>query len=100
MRRELVALGHPVIEAGDGDEAREILDAVPGIGLLITDIVMPGAPTGARCAATPRAPAQPAHADDQRILGRAARPGERPWPLLRKPFTPEELRSTLEETLK
>ena len=23
-----------------------------------------------------------------------------PWPLLRKPFTPEELRSTLEETLK
>ncbi|MET3604123.1 PAS domain S-box-containing protein [Sphaerotilus sulfidivorans] len=101
VRRELVALGHPVIEAGDGDEAREILDAVPGIGLLITDIVMPGRTDG-RALCRHAARTRPGlrmlmisgYSDEQ--PGRASDP----WPLLRKPFTPEELRSTLEETLK
>ena len=101
VRRQLVALGHPVIEAGDGDEAREILDAVPGIGLLITDIVMPGSTDG-RALCRHAARTRPGlrmlmisgYSDEQ--------PGQAsdPWPLLRKPFTPEELRSTLEETLK
>ena len=101
VRRELVALGHPVIEAGDGDEAREILDAVPGIGLMITDIVMPGSTDG-RALCRHAARTRPGlrmlmisgYSDEQ--------PGQAsdPWPLLRKPFTPEELRSTLEETLK
>ncbi|WP_310734400.1 PAS-domain containing protein [Ideonella livida] len=50
VRRHLLELGHAVLEAQDGDEALAILGAMPGIGLLLTDVVMPGGLDGAELA--------------------------------------------------
>ena len=44
-------LGYAVLEAGNGPEALEILSRNPGIGLLFTDMVMPGGMSGAELAA-------------------------------------------------
>lgn len=40
--RQLTSLGYRAIAASNGAEALEILDRVPGIDLLITDVAMPG----------------------------------------------------------
>ncbi len=49
-RRQVEALGHVVIEAGNGPEALRQLAAHPEVGLLFTDIVMPGGMTGRQLA--------------------------------------------------
>jgi len=41
VRLQLVGLGYPVIEAANGVDAIEILDTVTGVGVLISDVVMP-----------------------------------------------------------
>ena len=46
LRRELLELGYSVIEAVNGEEALPLIDHTPGIGLLLTDVVMPGAIDG------------------------------------------------------
>ena len=45
-RSQLVSLGYRVVEAGDGDEALELLTAEPGIVLLFTDVQLPGSMNG------------------------------------------------------
>ena len=42
VRLQLTELGHPVLEAHNGSEAARLLESVPGIGLLVSDVVMPG----------------------------------------------------------
>lgn len=42
IRRQLVELGYAVIEASDGTDAAALLDSVPDIGIVVSDIVMPG----------------------------------------------------------
>ena len=42
IRLQLTALGHPVIEAGDGVEAWSLIETIPEIAILVTDTVMPG----------------------------------------------------------
>ncbi len=42
LSRNLVAIGAQVLEAGDGAEALSLIEAVPGIGALVSDISMPG----------------------------------------------------------
>jgi signal transduction histidine kinase len=46
MRRHLTDIGHLVIEAPAGDEALAIIDGVPDLSVLVSDIVMPGAMDG------------------------------------------------------
>ena len=98
IRLQLVELGYPVIEADHAADALSLLASVPTVGILISDIVMPGGMDGkALCleashcaphvkallisgysdsyAATPRNPAGP--------------------PLLKKPFTSLELQHAL-----
>ena len=59
LRRFVVAmterLNYRVEQAEDGEEALEILRQTPGIGLLFTDIVMPGAMNGRELADLARA---------------------------------------------
>ncbi|KAB2920292.1 MAG: response regulator [Hyphomicrobiaceae bacterium] len=50
IRRQLVDLGHSVIEASGGKEALAILESVPEVSVLISDIVMPGDIDGRRLA--------------------------------------------------
>ena len=42
----LRALGYAVTEAGSGPEALEVLGSIPDLGLLLTDVIMPGGVSG------------------------------------------------------
>ena len=42
VRRQLTELGHPVVEAENGSEAIVMIENVPDIGILLSDVVMPG----------------------------------------------------------
>lgn len=98
IRRQLVGLGYPVIEAAHAEEALELLQTVPDIGLLISDIVMPGRLDGRALSRQARL----RHPDMQILLisGYADEmnlpaTGDSP-PLLRKPFSSSELGDALE----
>ncbi len=46
LRRELVSLGFSVVEAEHGDEAKELVQSIDGIDLVLSDISMPGQTNG------------------------------------------------------
>ena len=50
LRRELVSLGFSVIEAEHGDEAKELVQSIDGIDLVLSDISMPGHTNGVELA--------------------------------------------------
>lgn len=54
VRRALEVLGFHVVEASDGPTAAELLESLPGLDLLLTDVVMPGGMGGAELAALAR----------------------------------------------
>ncbi len=102
VQRQLSALGYPVVEAENGDEAALLLASIADIGLLLSDIVMPGQLGGRRLAALARQ-----QRPELRILlmsGYAA-PAEvadevsRDIPLLAKPFTEAQLARMLDEVM-
>ena len=51
VRQQLIDLGYPVIEADNGNQALELIEQVPDISLLLTDVVMPGGVNGRQLAA-------------------------------------------------
>ncbi|GHD72675.1 PAS-domain containing protein [Vogesella fluminis] len=102
VQRQLSALSYPVVEAENGDEAATLLASIADIGLLLSDIVMPGR-LGGRCLAAlarQQRPeirillmsgyAAPAEAEDDRT---------RDIPLLAKPFTEAQLGRMLDEVM-
>ncbi|MDC7713817.1 PAS-domain containing protein [Vogesella sp. LYT5W] len=102
VQRQLSALGYPVVEAENGDEAATLLASIADIGLLLSDIVMPGRLGGRQLAALARQ-----QRPEIRILlmsGYAA-PAEgaddqtRDIPLLAKPFTEAQLGRMLDEVM-
>jgi CheY-like chemotaxis protein len=42
IRLQLTDMGYPVIEASNGAEAVQMIENIPDVGILVTDIVMPG----------------------------------------------------------
>ena len=101
IRRQLVALGYPVLEAAGGREALDILHTVPGIGVLVTDVVMPGDLDGRELCHLARQ-MRPA-LRTLLMSGYADTPDGgpgAPQPVLRKPFTPAELDAALRERLR
>jgi len=99
IRRQLVGLGYPVIEAAQAQEALDLLQTVPDIGLLISDIVMPGRLDGRALSRQARL----SH-PDMRILLISGYADEMNLPpqdtgprLLRKPFSSSELGDALED---
>ena len=99
IRLQLVGLGYPVIEADHAADALQLLASVPTVGILVSDLVMPGGMDGqALCsAARQRAP----HVKALLISGYAegdAVPGgsSSGFTLLKKPFTSTELQQALD----
>ncbi len=96
VRVQLTDLGYPVIEAGEGEEALRVLEAVAGVGIVVSDTVMPGALDGRALARRVRA----LHPGVAILLmsGYAQQPqaGEDDPPLLPKPFSTRELAAALE----
>ena len=91
IRRQLLELGYKVLEARDGTEGQALLESIPEIAVLVSDVIMPGVIDGPALART-------AHAinADMRILLITGYPGEslvrvEDWPTLRKPFSQEQL---------
>jgi PAS domain S-box-containing protein len=102
IRLQLVSLGYPVIEADHAADALSLLASVPTVGILISDVVMPGGMDGrALCgAAGQRAPHVKALLISGYSAGNAASaPGATDFPLLKKPFTATELQHALDELL-
>ncbi len=98
VRELLTSLGHPVLEAASGAEALALLQNLPDVAVLLTDLVMPGAMDGRALAEAARQ-LRP----DLPILlmtGFAEHPqpepgAPSPGPLLRKPFDREALARAL-----
>ncbi|TAK50292.1 MAG: response regulator [Xanthobacteraceae bacterium] len=100
IRRQLTDLGHLVIEAGGGIEAANILENVPELSLLVSDIMMPGDLDGRRLAeqARRRRPDLPVVL----ITGYAERldgpdNAGQAFVVLGKPCTREELAAAIDE---
>ena len=99
IRLQLVSLGYPVIEADHAADALSLLGNVSAVGILISDIVMPGGMDGrALClAASQSAPHVKAllisgySDDDAEAKVTSASPA-----LLKKPFTEMELQHALD----
>jgi PAS domain S-box-containing protein len=91
-------LGHRVIEVPDGETAMHVLEDVADIGLLVTDLVMPGM-SGGELAGRARSmrPQMPIL-----LLSGYADPGNVPagYPMLRKPFRHADLARSVAELLK
>ena len=95
IRLQLVELGYPVIEADHAADALELLATVPSVGILITDMVMPGGMDGRTLCreASLSAPA----VKTLLISGYAMSPESAiDLPLLKKPFTAAELQRALD----
>jgi PAS domain S-box-containing protein len=103
IRLQLVGLGYPVIEAEHAGDALSLLASVPDVGILISDLVMPGGKDGrALCfEASQCAPHVKALLISGYAEGYPAAPVSTPSPrLLKKPFTDQELRQALNGLLK
>jgi len=96
VRRHLLELGYSVIEAENGVEAIDILQRVPDIGVLVSDIVMPGGVDGREVARHALA-----RGDIPKVIlmsGFAPETGlTLPIPLLSKPFSKAELAAALQQ---
>lgn len=102
FRRQLSDLGHMVIEAAAGDEALSIVENVPELSVLVSDIVMPGAMDGrtlARLAVARRPELRvvliTGYAEGLETRANA----ERRFTILSKPCTKEELGAAIEGAL-
>lgn len=101
VRQQLVDLGHPVIEAENGAQALDIVDQVPDIAIIVTDVIMPGGLNGKRLAEAllTRRPGMrivlmSGYADE------ASDGDAQGLPVLAKPFVRQELARALQCTLK
>src|SRR6185369_10261584 len=50
VRQQLIDLGYPVIEAENGSEALKLIENVPDIAIVVSDVVMPGGINGRQLA--------------------------------------------------
>jgi PAS domain S-box-containing protein len=98
IRLQLVGLGYPVIEADHAADALQLLASVPTVGILVSDMVMPGGMDGRTLCRAAHLSAP--HVRFLLISGYSATESGRPkagddLPLLKKPFTSLELQSAL-----
>lgn len=98
IRLQLVGLGYPVMEADHATDALLLLANVPTVGILISDMVMPGGMDGRTLCLEARLRAP--HVKSLLISGYSTEELAAPkmggdLPLLKKPFTAQELQSAL-----
>jgi CheY-like chemotaxis protein len=103
VRDHLNAFGYETLEAENGPQALEILRRDPSIDLMLTDVVMPGGMSGDVLAREARAVRPDLKVvlttGYPRGMGQEPGGGTAPWPMLRKPFTRQELGRLVRETL-
>jgi PAS domain S-box-containing protein len=99
VRQQLIDLGHPVIEAENGQQALDMIDQILDIAIVVSDVIMPGGLNGRQLAETvlERHPAM-------RIVlmsgytDEAAADGANDLPVLAKPFVRQDLARALQRT--
>jgi PAS domain S-box-containing protein len=99
MLREL---GHSVVPAFDARSALTRAASEPDLGLMLTDVIMPGGKSGVELAheITRLRPGLPVILSSG-YTGETLAGAERaPWPLLRKPYSIETLSSMITETVR
>ena len=102
IRLQLVGLGYPVIEADHAADALLLLASVPTVGILISDMVMPGGMDGRTLCRQASLSAPSVRAllisgfSDADVASPEAAMGP---PLLKKPFTSLELQQALDGLL-
>jgi PAS domain S-box-containing protein len=86
-------LGHTVLRADTADAALKIAAKDPAIGLVLTDVIMPGGKTGVDLARalTRKRPGLPVVLSSGFTGETLADAEAAPWPLLRKPYAVDEL---------
>ena len=97
IKRRLLSIGFMLLEASDGDEAVELLEAIPDISIVLTDYAMPGTRSGldlaghvAREYPLVSVVLMTGHGENVDDMAKA-----QGIPLLRKPFEDEELARVL-----
>jgi PAS domain S-box-containing protein len=102
VRQQLTSLGYPVLEAEQSAEAVAMLHSVPDIGILISDIVIPGELNGREVGHLARqiyphirVLLMSGYSDDLHVTT----PDEPALFVLKKPFTKAMLQTTLEAEL-
>jgi signal transduction histidine kinase/CheY-like chemotaxis protein len=97
VRRHLLALGYAVLEAESGVEAMDMMQRVPNIDALVSDIAMPGGVDGREVARQALA-----RGDIPKVVLMSGFAPETdaplPVPLLSKPFTKADLAAALQLT--
>lgn len=97
VRRNLLELGYVVLEADHLAEALKLMAATPDIALVLTDLVMAGPLDGVQLAQAARA----GHYAKAVVIMTGNVPDDWPRdagsPLLRKPFTTEQLAAAIEQ---
>jgi len=90
MLREL---GHEVLRAADVEEALQVAAREPALDLMLTDVIMPGGRNGIDLAGemTRTRPDLPVILSSGYTGESLANAEQAPWPLLRKPYTLEQL---------
>ncbi len=96
VRQQLIDLGHPVIEAENGAQGLEMIEQIPDIGIVVSDIIMPGGIDGRQLAAAVVA----SHPQMHIVLmsgysDEAERPGASALSVLAKPFGRQDLELAL-----
>lgn len=96
VRQQLIDLGYPVIEAENGAQALEMIEHIPDIAIIVSDIIMPGGINGRQLADWVRQ-----HRPQLSILlmtGYADEDSEgaSDLPLLAKPFVRQDLARALQ----
>jgi PAS domain S-box-containing protein len=99
VRRQVTALGYPVLEASNGEDATRLIEQVAEIGIVLSDIVMTGGMGGRELVRRARQLRPELHC----VLmtgyeqGGSAEAGMEGVPLLLKPFAAEALGRSLDQ---
>jgi PAS domain S-box-containing protein len=101
VRQQLIDLGYPVIEAENGVQALTMIEQIPDIAIIVSDVVMPGGLSGRQLAERAlighpgmRIVLMSGYADE----GEAAGAGS--LPILAKPFVRQDLARALQRANK
>lgn len=102
VRQQLIDLGYPVIEAENGAQALEMIEHIPDIAIVVSDVIMPGGINGRQLAdavlsAQPRMRVvlMSGYTDENEAAGLTGQ-----LPILAKPFVRQDLARALQRTSK
>ena len=98
VRRQLLELGFPVIEAGSAAEAKTLIQQVAEIAILLTDVIMPGSQNGREMAQQAKAENPNLHVvimSGYEEHGPTANSSATSFATLSKPFTRKQLAAAL-----